>query len=77
MVGYTPGIAMAVWIGDQNAQHPIQDATGVTIWGSGLPATIYRDVMNAAHQSMPVPPPATFPAASDIGNVNPPGSVPR
>lgn len=74
MVGYTSTLAMAVWIGNQREEQPIRDAKGTTIWGSGLPTTIYREVMNAGHESVP---PAAFPAAALAGNVNPPGSVPR
>jgi membrane peptidoglycan carboxypeptidase len=76
MVGYTSKLAMAVWIGNRTVEQPLRDARQSTIWGSGLPSTIYRDVMNSVHDSMSTPD-ADFPVPAIGGNVNPPGSVPR
>jgi membrane peptidoglycan carboxypeptidase len=75
MVGYTGNLAMAVWVGNSKQEQAIKDAAGRTIWGPGLPATIYRDVMNSVHTSMNRKPVA-FPAPVFGGTVNPPGSVP-
>ncbi|TCP57374.1 membrane peptidoglycan carboxypeptidase [Tamaricihabitans halophyticus] len=44
MVGYTPSISSAVWVGaDQN--EPIVDAAGANIYGSGLPGSIWQSFM--------------------------------
>ena len=75
IVGYTGNLAMAVWIGGRAVEHPLVDSKGATIWGSGLPATIYRNVMTSAHGSMALRPVA-FPPPALAGNANPPGSVP-
>jgi membrane peptidoglycan carboxypeptidase len=76
MVGYTGNLAMAVWVGNSKQEQAIKDAQGRTIWGSGLPATIYRDVMNSVHTSMNFKQVVAFPAPVFGGTVNPPGSVP-
>lgn len=47
MVGYTPSLSTAVWIG-QAENGPIVTADGDDIFGSGLPADIWQQVMNAA-----------------------------
>ena len=76
MIGYTSKLALAVWIGDRKGDAAIKDTAGLTIWGSTLPSTIYRNVMNAAHTAMSLKPDA-FAPAPNIGAANPPGSVPR
>lgn len=73
-VGYTRSLAMAVWIGDVHGTAAIKDASGATIWGAGLPATIYRNVMNVVHDQLGLSPAAFAPPAF-IGTVNPPGAV--
>jgi membrane peptidoglycan carboxypeptidase len=75
-IGYTSKLALAVWVGDQKSDQAIKDANGATIWGTGLPSTIYRNVMNSVHSTMSLKPGA-FPPAANAGNNNPPGSVPR
>jgi membrane peptidoglycan carboxypeptidase len=45
MVGYTPSISAAAWIGtDKN--EPIMDSTGKIVFGSGLPGRIWQGFMN-------------------------------
>jgi membrane peptidoglycan carboxypeptidase len=74
MVGYTTSLAMAVWIGGKGEEVAIKDSSGSTIWGSGLPAKIYRDVMNTAHDAMKLTP-AAFPPPAFVGTDNPPGAI--
>jgi membrane peptidoglycan carboxypeptidase len=74
MVGYTGSLAMAIWIGSKANQQALKDKSGATIWGSGLPATIYREVMTNAHDAMQLTP-AAFPPPVFAGSVNPPGAV--
>ncbi|OMQ14933.1 peptidoglycan glycosyltransferase, partial [Modestobacter sp. VKM Ac-2676] len=55
MVGYTPSLATAVWIGTGSAQ-PIENASGRIVYGSGLPGEIWQEFMNAALAGTPVEP---------------------
>ena len=47
MVGYTPQLSTAVWIGT-NASDPILTADGRIIYGAGIPGKIWQQYMNAA-----------------------------
>ncbi|TWH21635.1 transglycosylase domain-containing protein [Prauserella rugosa] len=44
MVGYSPQISAAAWVGTGGGE-PIRDATGSPIYGSGLPAEIWQEFM--------------------------------
>ncbi|MDQ3886636.1 MAG: penicillin-binding protein, partial [Actinomycetota bacterium] len=58
MVGYTPSISTAVWVGDP-ANTPILDAEGRDIFGRGLPGQIWQQFMNdylEDRQREPFPP---------------------
>ncbi|MBV9650899.1 MAG: penicillin-binding protein [Pseudonocardiales bacterium] len=46
MVGYTPSISTAVWVGDP-ANSAIKNANGADIFGRGLPGEIWQRFMNA------------------------------
>ena len=46
MVGYTPSISTAVWMGTDQTT-PIMNAAGKIIYGSGLPGAIWQKFMNA------------------------------
>jgi len=53
IVGYTPSLAAAVWIGNKAEEKPLVLKDGKTkIFGSGLPAIIYRSFMNDAHTAL-------------------------
>jgi len=53
--GYTPQITTAVWVGFPEAQIPmIPPTTERKVYGGTYPAMIWKDVMEAAHQGMPV-----------------------
>ena len=45
IVGYTPKLAMAVWVGNEGAEFPLRDSRGARVTGSGLPSDIYRTFM--------------------------------
>lgn len=51
VVGYTPQIATAVWVGDPSGEKPIRDGNGNNIGSSGLPALIWKQFMDAAHEA--------------------------
>src|SRR4029079_14992926 len=53
IVGYTPQLAMAVWVGIQRDDMLSPDKPPQT---AGLPADIYRTVMTAAHEVLQLPP---------------------
>jgi membrane peptidoglycan carboxypeptidase len=52
MVGYTPSISTAVWIGS-DAREPIKDLRGRIIYGSGLPGQIWQEFMNTVLNGTP------------------------
>lgn len=45
MTGYTDNMGIAVWVGTDDGS-PLVDAYGASIWGAGLPATIWKDILN-------------------------------
>ncbi len=66
-VGYTPALAVAVWVGNQEVEFPLRDAVGNRISGETLPARIYRDVMAGALQLLDASP-EPFPPAAQLGD---------
>ncbi|GAB3352944.1 transglycosylase domain-containing protein [Modestobacter lapidis] len=55
MVGYTPSLSTAVWMGT-DARLPIETSTGSIIYGSGLPGAIWQEYMDAALAGTPEEP---------------------
>ncbi|MBC7300653.1 MAG: penicillin-binding protein [Nocardia sp.] len=53
MVGYTPSLSTAVWVGTEHPQ-PLRNGRGADIWGSGLPADIWKQTMDTALAGTPV-----------------------
>jgi len=68
LVGYTPDLAVAVWVGNRETEFPLHDATGNRISGETLPAEIYRAVVSGATDALRLSPTATFPAAVGLGD---------
>jgi membrane peptidoglycan carboxypeptidase len=52
MVGYTPSISTAVWIGTDKRE-PIRDIDGRPIFGAALPGQIWQQYMNAVLNGTP------------------------
>jgi len=52
MVGYTPSISAAVWMGTQG-NDPITNAQGKIIYGSGLPGAIWQEFMDTVLAGTP------------------------
>ena len=55
--GYTPDLAAAVWVGfpTDPMKRPLLNIKGYRIvYGGGFPATIWRLIMTAAHEGLPV-----------------------
>ncbi|MFD6101954.1 transglycosylase domain-containing protein [Nocardia salmonicida] len=53
MVGYTPSLSTAVWVGTEHPQ-PLRTGRGGAVWGSGLPADIWKQTMDTALAGTPV-----------------------
>jgi membrane peptidoglycan carboxypeptidase len=52
MVGFTPGVSTAVWVGSDKSD-PIRTVQGRPIFGSGLPGQIWHEFMQAATKNEP------------------------
>uniref|UniRef100_UPI000A754411 transglycosylase domain-containing protein n=1 Tax=Nocardia jejuensis TaxID=328049 RepID=UPI000A754411 len=63
MVGYTPSLSTAVWVGTEQGDR-LRNASGGMIYGSGLPADIWKKTMDGALQGTPV---EKFPKPGTIG----------
>ncbi len=61
MVGYTPSLSTAVWVGTEQGL-PLENSYGGPIYGSGLPSDIWKDTMDGAldgtsNETFPTPEP--------------------
>ncbi|MEU3272243.1 transglycosylase domain-containing protein [Saccharomonospora sp. NPDC006951] len=52
MVGYTPQVSAAVWVGTGGGE-PIRDAAGNRIYGSGLPGEVWKEFMDTYLEGQP------------------------
>jgi membrane peptidoglycan carboxypeptidase len=48
MVGYTPSLSTAVWVGTTEGTKPLETASGSAVYGSGLPSDIWKATMDGA-----------------------------
>jgi membrane peptidoglycan carboxypeptidase len=60
MVGFTPSLATAVWVGTAREDKPLQNKWGSPVWGSTLPSDIWKATMDGAlegtdNESFPKP----------------------
>ncbi|MBW0012661.1 transglycosylase domain-containing protein [Mycobacterium sp.] len=60
MVGYTPSLSTAVWVGTVQDNVPLVTASGAEVYGSGLPSDIWKSTMDgalkgASNESFPKP----------------------
>nr|WP_228769021.1 transglycosylase domain-containing protein [Mycolicibacterium malmesburyense]CRL79241.1 glycosyl transferase family protein [Mycolicibacterium malmesburyense] len=60
MVGYTPSLSTAVWVGTTEGTKPLETKWGSPIYGSGLPSDIWKATMDGAlddteNESFPKP----------------------
>ncbi len=53
MVGYTPSLATAVWLGNDNPNVPIENAQGQIVYGAGLPGAIWQQFMDTVLAGTP------------------------
>lgn len=64
MVGYTPSLSTAVWVGTVEDNVPLVTASGAEVYGSGLPSDIWKSTMDGALKGTPN---ETFPKPTEIG----------
>ncbi|WP_366526282.1 transglycosylase domain-containing protein [Mycobacterium sp.] len=64
MVGYTPSLSTAVWVGTVKDDKPLVNKWGAPVYGSGLPADIWKATMDGALQGTPN---EAFPRPTEIG----------
>jgi membrane peptidoglycan carboxypeptidase len=64
MVGYTPSLSTAVWVGTVGDNVPLVTASGAEVYGSGLPSDIWKSTMDGALKGTPN---ETFPKPTEIG----------
>lgn len=64
MVGYTPSLSTAVWVGTVKGDQPLVTASGAPVYGSGLPSDIWKATMDGALKGTPN---QSFPKPTAIG----------
>ncbi len=64
MVGYTPSLSTAVWIGTAKGDVPLVTASGGPVYGSGLPSDIWKATMDGALKGSSN---ESFPKPTEIG----------
>jgi membrane peptidoglycan carboxypeptidase len=64
MVGYTPSLATAVWVGTTTGELPLENQWGGPVYGAGLPADIWKATMDGALKGTTN---ETFPKPTAIG----------
>ena len=64
MVGYTPSLSTAVWIGTVRGDVPLVTKWGGAIYGSGLPSDIWKSTMDGALKGTTN---ESFPKPAEIG----------
>lgn len=64
MVGYTPSLSTAVWVGTTGGDEPLVNQWGGPVYGSGIPADIWKATMDGALKGTPN---ETFPTPTEIG----------
>jgi membrane peptidoglycan carboxypeptidase len=66
-IGFTPWLAVAVWIGNEEVEFPLRDAVGNRITGETLPAELYRAIVAGA-AGVVDPEEVAFPAEVGVGD---------
>ncbi|BBX40981.1 transglycosylase domain-containing protein [Mycobacterium simiae] len=64
MVGYTPSLSTAVWLGTVQDNVPLVTASGAEVYGSGLPSDIWKATMDGALKGTSN---ESFPKPTEIG----------
>src|SRR4029453_12440675 len=64
MVGYTPSLSTAVWVGTTEGTKPLENASGSAVYGSGLPSDMCKSTMGGALEATEN---ESFPKPTEIG----------
>ncbi len=64
MVGFTPSLSTAVWVGTTQGDKPLENKWGGPVYGSGLPSDIWKNTMDGALEDTEN---ETFPKPTEIG----------
>ena len=64
MVGVTPSLSTAVWVGTNKGDKPLQNKWGSPVYGSGLPSDIWKSTMDNALEDTKN---ESFPKPTEIG----------
>ncbi|OBI79362.1 penicillin-binding protein [Mycobacterium sp. E740] len=64
MVGYTPSLSTAVWVGTTEGTKPLENKWGSPVYGSGLPSDIWKATMDGALEGTDT---ESFPKPESIG----------
>lgn len=64
MVGFTPSLSTAVWVGTTEGTKPLQNKWGSPVYGSGIPSDIWKSTMDGALQGSDN---ESFPKPTEVG----------
>ncbi len=64
MVGFTPSLSTAVWVGTTDGTQPLENKWGSPVYGSGLPSDIWKNTMDGALEDTDN---ESFPKPTEIG----------
>jgi membrane peptidoglycan carboxypeptidase len=64
MVGFTPSLSTAVWVGTTEGTKPLVNKSGSAVYGSGLPSDIWKSTMDGALKGTDN---ESFPKPTEIG----------
>ncbi|WP_442930481.1 transglycosylase domain-containing protein [Mycobacterium sp. NBC_00419] len=64
MVGYTPSLSTAVWVGTTDGAQPLVNKWGGPVYGSGIPSDIWKATMDGALKGTDV---ESFPKPATVG----------
>ena len=73
MVGFTPSLSTAVWVGTTDGTQPLENKSGSPVYGSGLPSDIWKDTMDGALEGTDN---ESFPKPTEIGGYAGPPAAP-
>ena len=73
MVGYTPSLSTAVWVGTVKGDEALKNQWGGSVYGAGIPADIWKATMDGALKGTDT---ESFPKPTEIGGYAGPPAAP-